>query len=74
MVQFCEELLNITNGVVTPSGTVDGSTAMYTCDVGFIRTGDETRTCLRNAAAIPGVWSGSEPTCMSEQLHILHIY
>ena len=72
VVQFCEELLNPSNGVVTLSGTLENSTAMYTCDVGFIRNGDETLMCLRNATTIPGVWSGPEPTCTSEQLHTLH--
>ena len=66
MVQFCEVLQSPTNGLVMQTGTIEDSVATYTCDVGYIQEGTMTRTCQRNAATIPGVWSGSEPVCNSE--------
>ena len=66
MVQFCEVLQSPPNGLVVQTGTIETSVATYTCDLGYIRDGTMTRTCQRNAATIPGVWSGSEPVCNSE--------
>ena len=66
MIQFCSGLPNPANGQVTLSGIIEGSTATYMCDVGYILDGDEIRTCVRNSATIPGDWSDSEPTCISE--------
>ena len=67
MIQFCEGLPDPTNGFITLTGMIENSVATYNCDEGYILEGDMTRTCQRNAATIPGVWSGSEPTCRSEQ-------
>ena len=59
-------LQNPENGVVSLSGTIVGSTAMYTCNASFDLTGNTYRVCLRNMDNITGVWSGSAPLCTSE--------
>ena len=56
----CEGLTDPQNGAVSVSGTTEGSTATYTCNIGFNLVGDESRTCQAN-----GDWSGSAPTCQS---------
>ena len=44
--------------VATPGGTLQGSTATYTCDSGFgLASGDATLTC------VSGIWTGTSPTC-----------
>ena len=57
----CGTLSNPANGQVShTAGTTYGETATYSCNTGYNRVGDSTRTC--QAA---GTWSGSEPTCQS---------
>ena len=54
----CGQLPDPTNGLVTLTGAVLGSTATYSCDTGFNLVGSTLRTCQAN-----GLWSGSAPTC-----------
>lgn len=54
----CPKLENPHNGHVELSGWTYGHMATYTCDPGFILSGDESRTCQSNAA-----WSGALPMC-----------
>ena len=59
----CGTLDDPDNGQVNhTAGTTFQQTATYSCTTGHNLTGDSTRTCQDN-----GVWSGSEPTCQSEQ-------
>ena len=59
----CGTLDDPDNGQVNhTAGTTFQQTATYSCTTGHNLTGDSTRTCQNN-----GVWSGSEPTCQSEQ-------
>ena len=62
VIADCGPLANPHNGVVEfSSGTLQGSTATYTCDQGYnITSGDHSRTCQANE-----VWSGTEPICES---------
>ena len=55
----CDTLPDPDNGQVDLSGTDIGSTATYSCDVGFLLQGSRTRVCLGN-----GLWSGQEPSCI----------
>ena len=54
----CGPLSDPLNGNVDVNQTVINSTATYTCLIGYILSGDNTRICQAD-----GVWSGSEPTC-----------
>ena len=56
----CDDLPDITSGQVSFSGSINfpGTTATYTCIVGYVLVGDATRTCLES-----GQWSGIEPLC-----------
>ena len=65
VVQFCELLLDPMNGAVNTTDTLEGTVAGYSCMQGYILSGDETRVCQRNTNTLLGVWSGTEPTCMS---------
>ena len=62
VIADCGPLVDPHNGVVEfSSGTLQGSTATYTCDLGYnITSGDHVRTCQANE-----VWSGNEPICES---------
>ena len=58
----CRTLNTTTNGQVShPNGTTFGQTATYSCNTGYNLVGDSTRMCQAD-----GMWSGSEPTCISE--------
>ena len=46
------------NGSVSIEGTAVGNSAIYSCDTGYNRVGDSSRTCLES-----GEWSGDEPSC-----------
>ena len=38
--------------------------AMYTCDVGFTLTGDNTRFCMDDDQMDTiGIWNGTSPSC-----------
>jgi cysteine-rich repeat protein len=55
----CGALPNPTNGAVnTSGGTTYPSTASYSCNAGYVRSGSATRACQTS-----GTWSGSAPTC-----------
>ena len=47
-----------TNGQRSLSGTTYNSIVTYTCDVGYILQGSNSRTCQPN-----GQWNGSMPEC-----------
>ena len=57
----CGSLSDPINGRVTTTGTTLSSIATYTCDTGYTRSGDMTRTCQANRD-----WTGSEPSCNRE--------
>lgn len=61
----CEELSDPTNGLVTITGTVSNSLAIYSCNTGFNLVGRAVRTCMSN-----GEWSGEAPICECESLYI----
>ena len=65
VVQFCVVLSDPDFGAVNTTGTLENTVAGYSCILGYILDGDETRECQRNADTVPGVWSGAEPTCRS---------
>ena len=54
----CDRLQDIRNGKVVLSGTSVGSTASYSCNVGYVLVGGSTRVCQLN-----GEWTGEEPSC-----------
>ena len=58
------ELTNPVNGMVTFSTTTIGSTATYTCDVGYRLEGVSTRMC--DVIAGESKWSGTTPICQSK--------
>ena len=58
----CPDLYDPLNGQVTVSGFTLDAVANYSCDEGYILNGDAQRICLGNRT-----WSGTEPTCESEQ-------
>ena len=54
----CGSLGDPENGMVSVSTTTYNSVATYSCNTGYTRTGNVSRTCLDT-----GLWSGNEPTC-----------
>lgn len=58
---MCPALTNPANGVVSFAGTTFRSVATYTCNDGYVISGNEQRTCLET-----GEWSGQIPTCVSK--------
>ena len=65
----CTTLNATTNGQVSHlNGTTFGQTATYSCNTGYNLTGDSTRMCQAD-----GMWSGSEPTCISKPNLIVHM-
>ena len=55
----CTSLINPPNANVQLNGVSYQSIAVYTCNIGYMRTqGDMLRTC-----SAAGTWSGSEPVC-----------
>ncbi len=58
----CGRLPSPPNGsVTTPSGTMAGNVAFYSCDEGLVLTGSTARVCGNN-----GRWTPDAPTCESE--------
>ena len=58
----CGTLNTTTNGQVSHLNvTTFRQTATYSCNTGYNLVGDSTRMCQAD-----GMWSGSEPTCISE--------
>ena len=66
MVQFCEQLPDPMNGVVSTTDTLEGTVAGYSCILGYVLDEDVTRVCQRNPDTLLGIWSGTEPECMSK--------
>ena len=65
----CRTLNTTMNGQVShPNGTTFGQTATYSCNTGYNLVGDSTRMCQAD-----GMWSGSEPTCISKPNLIVHM-
>ncbi|XP_027287231.1 CUB and sushi domain-containing protein 3 isoform X2 [Cricetulus griseus] len=56
----CGELPTPPNGNKIGTQTSYGSTAIFTCDVGFMLVGSAVRECLSS-----GLWSGSETRCLA---------
>ncbi len=57
----CGELQDPLNGFVSTTGRVAGSTATYSCALGYnLMMGDNPRTCSSQ-----GQWTGEVPTCQS---------
>ena len=55
----CGDLPRVANGKIEiHPDTKLGSSAVYTCNPGYILEGNTKRTCLAN-----GKWSGSKPAC-----------
>ena len=54
----CPLLDSPSDGSITVSTTTPGSTVSYTCELGYILDGLDTRTCLDN-----GTWTGFDPLC-----------
>lgn len=63
----CTDLEAPTNGTVTGKGSF-GSVVTYSCDTGFILSGDTNRTCQAD-----GAFTGSAPVCTSTWHVILYI-
>ncbi len=61
----CAGLDNPTNGVVVLSGVAVGSTADYSCDVGYELDGVSQRMCQMDRE-----WSGVAPTCEGTYLAV----
>lgn len=56
----CLNLTEIPNGHVAITSSLEGGTATYSCDPGFISLVESTRTCRAD-----GTWSGTEPSCVT---------
>ena len=61
----CPELPPLANGDITLSSPerLNGTTATYTCDSGYVLTGSRMRTCQTN-----GAWEEPAPFCDRESL------
>ena len=59
----CGRLGHPPKGRVTTSGYSVGSTAVYSCEVGYALEGESERECL-----VTGEWSGNEPVCTGEHI------
>ena len=65
----CETLELLEDGSVTYSvgegdPLVFGTSATYSCDIGYSLMGEEIRTCGGNGSSVTGEWNGTEPTCL----------
>ena len=73
----CGSLTDPDNGQVnTPSGTTFGSTAVYTCNMGYVLSHQQTVMCSSN-----GMWSPASPSCNGEnttlhysRIDVIHKY
>ena len=71
---FCEDLSDPFNGQIKFANDNDskapfvvGTTATYSCDVGFeLQGGNTVRTCEGNETSRCGTWSGMTPICVGE--------
>lgn len=62
----CGELPTPPNGNKIGTQTSYGSTAIFTCDSGFMLVGSAVRECLSS-----GLWSGSETKCLGTDFWII---
>ena len=62
----CGILNNPSNGGISATGSIVGSTATYFCNGGYELVGSTFRVCQPN-----GQWSDSEPSCQSEFMDTL---
>ncbi len=60
-VVSCSVLVAPSNGTLTGDSVSYWSEVTYSCDLGYILSGDADRTCQAD-----GVWSGSDPVCNSK--------
>ncbi len=58
----CTVLEAPANGTLTGDGVTVMSEVTYSCDAGFILSGDTNRTCQAD-----GSWTGNAPVCNSKQ-------
>ena len=63
MIQDCGPPAGIENGYLDYDLTLNGSVATYSCNEGYILTGEDSVTCLTNVTMILGEWSGGPPVC-----------
>ena len=64
----CGTLNTTTNGQVShPNGTTFRQIATYSCNAGYNLVGESTHMCQAD-----GMWSGREPTCISEPNLTVH--
>ena len=54
----CGDLDDPENGLVVLTDIIHRSTATYSCSVGYVLVGEQTRTCQAD-----GNWSGTAPFC-----------
>ena len=59
IVDACSSLCSPDNGTVNVSSRTVGSIAMYSCNAGFLISGDPQRNCQAD-----GRWSGQAPICI----------
>ncbi|XP_064384964.1 uncharacterized protein LOC135333878 isoform X2 [Halichondria panicea] len=61
----CTSLSLIDNGLIAyNSATFDfGTTATYSCNIGFFLSGSETRMCGGDGSSVRGMWSGTASIC-----------
>ena len=64
----CGHLGHPPKGRVTTSGYSVGSTATYSCEVGYALEGESERECL-----VTGEWSGNEPVCTGEHISVVQL-
>ena len=63
----CGPLSDIPNGRVDISPDTNvGSSAVYTCEFGYILVGEEKRYCQAD-----GTWSGREPECVRKFIYCI---
>ena len=65
----CPALTNPVNGAVLVDGVTQGSTATYTCNIGYSISGDSVRNCGPD-----GTWQEPEPSCQSMALSIMMLW
>lgn len=58
LVDWCPEAPEITGGKIKISGRRAGSTAVYSCDYGYVLTGEAVLSC-----GLGGAWTGKPPSC-----------
>lgn len=58
LVDWCPEAPAITGGKIKISGRRAGSTATYSCDYGYVLTGEDVLSC-----GLGGEWTGKPPSC-----------